>query len=290
MQKLIYINLNNERLAFEGKPPFVLSKVSGLGLPAVNVATLRGTYQHGETATGFTRASRHVDITAHLFGEDRADMYRQRMNALSVLSPDKAVDGDARGILIYENDFGRWQTYAIPESGLEADRRLRDIQPDLKVSFRCESPYWYDTLPSEVEFTYSGDGFTLPFSFPISFGSFDFSREVKNAGQVDAPVEVWIEGKGEKPSLLNRKTGKRLALTNLLPNGSTLYMNTDPARLIATISDGSTTSNAFGLLDPETPLGDFTLRPGMNTLVYEPGGASAQSVIKVRWRNAYEGV
>ena len=47
---------------------------------------------------------------------------------------------------------------------------------------------------------------------------------------------------------------------------------------------------AFGKLSLFTPLADFTLRPGLNELIYEAGGVSAQSEITVAWRAAYEGV
>jgi hypothetical protein len=70
-----------------------------------------------------------------------------------------------------------------------------------------------------------------------------------------------------------------------------LVLNTDPARLNARIigADGVETG-AFGKLSLFTPLADFTLQPGQNELVYEAGGASAQSEITVSWRPAYEGV
>ena len=76
-----------------------------------------------------------------------------------------------------------------------------------------------------------------------------------------------------------------------VPEGYTLILNTDPAALRAYIidSDGIETA-AFGKLILDTPLADFTLRPGRNELRYEAGGASAQSEITVKWRAAYEGV
>jgi hypothetical protein len=143
----------------------------------------------------------------------------------------------------------------------------------------------------EVAFSYGGDGFSLPFSFPISFGTRDYSREAVNTGHVDAPAQIWIECKGEIPRLVNRSTGKSLALSSAVPEGYTLYINTDPARLEATLTDpNGAVTGAFGRLSLDTPMADFVLRPGLNTLVYEAGGAGAQSGIRVRWRAAYEGV
>lgn len=290
MQKLTYINLLNERLEL-GYAPFVLAKISGLGLPDVEIGTLRGAYQQGDTTVSARRTSRVLTVTMHLFASGRAELYRQRMRVVSVLSPDRAFDGVHRATLLYENDYGRWQTYAVPEGGLDAATRVGNVQPSMRLTFRCESPFWFSTVPEEIRFSYSGEGFQLPFGFPIGFGRRDFALEVNNAGQVAAPVEVWIEGRGETPSLRNAATGATLALASPLPEGSTLYLNTDPAGLAAVVTDATgAQSSAFGRLALDSPLADFTLRPGVNRLCYAPGGSGARSVIRVRWRAAFEGV
>lgn len=290
MQKLTYINLLNQQVVFM-HAPYVLAKVSGLGMPELDVETLRGAYQQGDTTLGLRRAARTVTLSVHLMAGTRAELYALRQQLLGVLSPDRACDGDGRATLIYENDHGRYMTYAVPVGGLDAASRIGNVQPSLRLSFRCESPYWYDMTQSELCFGYSGEGFSLPLVFPISFGRRDHAQTAHNPGQVAAPVELTVEGRGETPSVLNRRTGKRLKLRTPLPSGSTLTLNTDPARLAATVMNAQgESSSAFGLLDIATPLADFTLLPGSNELVYESGGAGAQSVIRVKWRAAYEGV
>ena len=290
MQKLTYINLHNEQMVLS-VAPFVLEKITGLGMADIDYETLRGAYQQGDTAAGFRRASRAVTATFALLATSRADLYAKRQSLLGILSPDRARKGSERARIIYENDFGRWVTYAVPEGGLEPAKRIRDVQPGLKVTFRCESPYWYAMAEEEVEFSYGGGGFTLPFSFPISFGTRDYSKEALNSGHVDAPVQIWIACKGEIPRIVNKSTGKSLALSSAVPDGYTLYVNTDPGRLEATLTDpNGVVTGAFGRLSLDTPMADFVLRPGLNTLVYEAGGAGAQSIIKVRWRAAFEGV
>jgi hypothetical protein len=290
MQKLIYLNLDGEQIDFH-HAPFVLSKVSGLGLPNLKLETLRGVYQQGDTVAGFRREPRTLDLTFHLMKIDRRMLYSARMYLLSLLSPDKAVRGDQRATLIYENDYGRFITPAIPDNGMDAKSRILNTQANLKLSFRCESPYWYDDAVSSVEFAYESGGLTLPFSLPISFGLRDYTKTAVNRGHVAAPVEVTIQCKGETPCLYNRTTGKRLSLSAPVPEGYTLILNTDPAKLDAHMTDASgVEQRAFGRLALETPLADFYLAPGENELIYEPGGASAQSNIVVTWRNAYEGV
>ena len=252
---------------------------------------LRGVYQQGETIAGFRREKKTVSVTIHLLESSREGLYARRMDLLRILSPDKAIRGENRAMLIYENDYVRYMTYAVPDGGLNAKNRVLNAQTGMKISFRCESPYWFSVNPSSVVFDYSGEGFALPFTFPIDFGRRDYSKEANNAGHVDAPVEIEIKCEGEMPCLLNQTTGKRISLVAAVPSGNTLVLNTDPARLDAKIvdADGAETG-AFGLLSLDTPLAEFVLQPGINELVYEAGGASAQSEITVKWRNAYEGV
>ncbi len=290
MQKLTYFNLNNEQIVF-WHAPYVLSKIGGLELPDLKIETLNGVYQQGDTVAGYRRDKRVVTATFSIMESAREAMYAHRMDLMRILSPDRAVRGEERAVLIYENDSVRYMTWAVPDGGLEAKSRTNDTQPNLKVTFRCESPYWFAINPSSVVFEYSGEGFSLPFSFPVDFGRRDFSREANNTGHVGAPVEIMIACKGEIPRIYNQTTGKRIALVTAIPEGNMLILNTDPAHLDAKIIDAEgNETGAFGKLSLETPLAEFMLQPGVNELVYEAGGAEAMSEITVTWRPAYEGV
>ncbi len=290
MQKLTYINLNNEQAVFCGAP-YVLAKVGGLGLPELEITGIRGAYQQGDTAVSCRRPKRMLAVTMHIMADSRAQLYERRMELLSILSPDKAVRDEERAVLIYENDNGRYMTWAIPSGGLDAQGRALDTQPNVKLNFRCDSPYWYAVNPTSVAFENTGEGFSLPFALPVDFGRRDYFRDADNRGQVSVPVEIRVVCKGEIPRLKNCTTGKEIAMSAAVPEGYTLVLNTDPARLDAKIIDAQgNESGAFGKLSLDTPLADFTLRPGLNELRYEAGGASAQSEITVTWRSAFEGV
>lgn len=291
MQKVTYINLLNESIVFGNTPPYILSSVTGLGAPDIDYETTRGAYQHGESIAGFRRAAPPVGVTFSIVETTREGLYQTRQALQGILSPDRAMDGEARATFIYENDFGRWYTPVMPDGGLAPDKRILNVQPLLKMSFKRESPFWYAMSDEGVEFSYTPGGFELPFSFPISFGSRDYSKDAVNAGHVNAPVEIWIECKGETPRLVNRSTGHAIELSGPVPTGNTLYIRTDPAHLDATLTDaGGVVTPAFGRLSLDTPMAEFYLRPGLNSLVYETGGEGSTSVIRVRWRPMFEGV
>lgn len=291
MQKLTYTNILGESLVFYRDPPFIFRSIKGTGHAGLVVSTLQGVYQSGDSTVSLRRQHREVDLTFSIAATNLEALYTHRRQLCGVLAAWKAFDGSRRARIIYENDSGRWWTWAIPEVGPNFESRIASYHLDIPITFRCESPYWYDMAKSNVVLAYSGAGFSLPFTFPISFGSRDFSRTAENVGHVPAPVEVVIEGQGETPLLINADTGAQLRLTSALPAGHTLTINTDPAQLAATVrDDGGSDESAFGLLAIDSPLTVFTLRPGLNKLVYEPGGGAALSRITVSWYAQYEGV
>ncbi len=291
MQQLTYINLRGESADFGAIRPLVFCSVKGLGTPDTDVKTIQGAYQQGDAVAGLTRRARTVELTLHLLADDRAALYQARRSLCGWLSPDKASDGESRARLIYRNDAGAYWTWAVPEGGLDWGARLQNGHASLRLSFRCESPFWYGMARNTARFTYSGSGFKLPFKFPFTLGNRSFAQTLVNAGHGAAPVEISIWGKGETPVLLNQSTGRRIALASPLPVGDVLTLRTDPARLRAAVThpDG-TTENAFGYLDPGTSLSAFTLRPGENRIVYRPGGEQTQSVVHINWYDCYEGV
>lgn len=260
-------------------------------MSSLRVTAAEGAYQQGESITGLRREGRTVKATLHLMASSRQEMYRLRSELLGILSPERAFDGTNRARLIYENDFGRRWTWAVPESGLDWGERKQNAQPSLSLNFRCESPYWYGMTRQEAVFKARKAGFTLPMKTPLSLGSKVFVCRVSNGGNAGASAEIQISGAGESPALLNESTGKILRLVQPLPPGDTLRVDTDPARLQARIlhADGSE-ENGFGLLNPESAVAGFGLQAGENRLRYIPDGDGSRSVIRVRWYDCWEGV
>ena len=134
-------------------------------------------------------------------------------------------------------------------------------------------------------------GFTLPMKMPLGLGSKSFVCQVDSAGNAEAPAEIEITGAGEMPTLVNESTGEKICLVQPLPEGDTLVLDTDPARLKVRIRHGDgSEENGFGYLSPESSVAEFGLRPGENLLHYVPQGDGSRSVIRVRWYDCWEGV
>ena len=211
MQKLIYQNLRGERVVF-ALEPYVLASVRGLGMCGVDKATSRGSMQQGQTFTALRRDARTVDATISILARSRAELYALREALCGALSIDKAMDGEKRARLIYENDHGSWWTWAVPEGNVDWKGRACDAHVNIKLSFACESAFLYGIAPNAVTFQRRRSGFRLPMRMPLTLGSNRFSQTAQNRGHAYAPVTITILSDGEIPCLVNRSTGARLAL------------------------------------------------------------------------------
>lgn len=290
MQKIIYQNILGETVTF-CHAPYVLSRVQGVGMSEMQMGTVCGPEQQGETLTNIRREGRRVKLTLHLMAGSRAEMYRLRSELLGRLSPEKAFDGVKRAKLFYENDHLRRWTWAVPEKGPDWGERKQNIHPGLTLSFLCESPFWFGTGKQEITFKEADGGFTLPLRFPFSLGKKQFDRTLWNGGQTGCPVSMKLEGCGELPRIVNLSNGREILLVEPLPVGDVLEVNTDPASLSVEIlrKDG-TRENGFGLLSPESSISAFVLEPGENRLKYTAGNEGGSGKVTITWYERFEGV
>lgn len=289
MQKLIYENILGQQAVF-CHAPYVLCSLKGMGLADVDIASAYGAYQQGESILRLRREKRTVQLTLHVLAGSRAEMYALRSQLCGVLSPALAFDGIRRAKLIYENDHGSWWTWAVPENGLDWGKRVANAQPSVALTFVCESPFWYGAA-NTVNFMGAYGGFQLPMTMPFTLGRSDGEFTAHNQGHSDAPARLWLTGCGETPQLTNLRTGAALKLIAPLPEGDVLAVCTDPAQLKVTVihADG-TEENGFGLLDPQTSLTGFVLKPGINRIRYQSAEGTAKTRVLLEWDNCYEGV
>ncbi len=289
MQKLIYENIRGEQVVF-CHAPYVLASLKGMGLIDVDMSLSAGAYQQGESLLGFRREKRTVQLTLHVMAQSRQEMYRLRSYLCGILSPGLALEGHKRARLIYENDDGVYWTWAMPESGLDWGKRILDIQPSVTLRFVCESPFWFGQTHGMV-YLGTAEGFSLPLKLPFRLGKRAPELRMENQGQTEAPVRLWLTGSGETPVLINQTTGAVLRLIQPLPVGDVLAICTEPGRLSARVHHGDgTEENGFGLLDPTASLRAFTLRPGVNRMIYDCPEKTARTQVRLEWNDCYEGV
>lgn len=297
MQRLTYVNTLGEELRMSDDSAFILAHIEGTGAVERKISSIDAVDVAGSYITGARRVSREVRATISLQGKSRKDLYRLRTELCALLSLDKVFNEDADGNnvlgskIIYENDYGKWQTLAMIEDDVDFTKRIKDWQKDVKLVFACPDSYWYALGEQSVRIEFSDSAFTLPFDFPISFGTREFEAVANNDGAIKTSAIIEIYGQGETPELINQRSGKRIKLTEPVPVGSVLTINTDERELSARIRNAKgVEQSAFGMLDPQHPISQWQLLPGENIIVYEPGAEAALTKIVVRWRSRYEGV
>ena len=294
MQRLIYENLAGEQLVMGGEGPYVLASVSGLGPTEAELISLRGARQNGATLRSATRLERYVKARLSIWGaQSRGEMYRARQAMARLLAMQRCFDAQsgAQGRLIYENDAGRYWTHAVPEACATDGTRWANALDGVTVTFCCQSPYWNEFARSTLVMCMSETGFTLPFTLPVQLGRTEFSAECDNAGTIDAPVCIKVEGSGEMPEILNETTGAALRIERAIESGERLVIETDPDALNVTIehADG-TVESAFGYLDAQCAMSAFALAPGRNVLRSVPGETAHHTRVTLKWRTRHEGV
>ena len=290
MQKLTFINLRGEAVEFGGGPPYVLEKVRGLGKPGYKLSAARGVYQHGETPYGIQLDSRYVELSFHIQGHSRTDLYQKRRELMAALAMPVAFDGSRLARLIYQNDSGAWWIHAIPE-GPDPDVRLQNWLLSAKLSFRCPDPYWRAVAPDGLTLAMTDATFKLPFGFPIRLGSRGFFGTAFNGGQVVVSPLIEIAGSGETPTLVNHTTGASITVSRAVATGDLLVIDTDPQVLSVTIlTDQGEEIPAHSYLTLDSALTEFLLRPGVNELEYKPSAPSIGSQVSIRWTPRLEGV
>jgi len=247
-------------------------------------------YQHGETPSGYQLDVRRVDLSFHIQGRSRADLYQKRTRLMAALAMPVAFDGSRLARLVYQNDSGSWWAHAVPD-GPDPNVRLQNWLLSAKLGFRCPDPYWRADTSGALTLEMSGEAFTLPFGFPIRFGTRGFFGTAINGGQVAAPALIEVAGSGETPTLINHTTGVRITVARAVAHGDLLVIDTDPGALSVAIRTAKGERiPAHGYLTLDSSLTDFTLRPGANRLEYKPSVPSVASRVRFRWTPRMEGV
>lgn len=292
MQKVTYVNAYGESVVFGREPPVLLRSVSGFSRPDASIVSTQSAYQAGASLQRIQLPTRSVQVQFEIMPqESREALYQERMRIERALASGRAVKNGRTGMLIYENDAGKWQIDAVPDGTIAYGKRICNAIAENKVSFTCPDPYLLSGEEQSVQMRMGSGGFALPAKLPIKLGSRKFRATISNDGTADAPLTITIYGTGETPTLINHTTGAKLIVSKTIATGEQLVIRTNPATLACELhrSDG-TTEDAFGYLDPTVAVSAFLLAPGANDVEYVPSVASTGSRVKIEWRSRYEGV
>lgn len=278
MPRLIYTNELGQSIKFSDRPPYVLTKIEGLGDLDADIQTQKAPYQDGETHIDTLFEPRYINMEISIVGENVDDLRRQ-------LS--KVMNPKVNGVLRYEEETIVKEIECINEHVPKYPTKNKFHHVAI-VDLIAPNPYWRDPQTvSRALRAYEGK-FKLPTTFPIEFGISGDTTILWNEGDADAPVTIDIQGPVTNPQVINKTTGQYIRVNRSLSADEVLHIDTGRPRRVEIYRDGDTIENAMGYLDHNSDFWELVV--GANEIQYIADAGNADAIVAVAWQNRYVGV
>lgn len=284
---LVFTNSQGDSISFGATKPYVLQSIQGLDTPSTDIQTKRAPFQDGTTFTDALLMSRDIIIDVHVLAGTDSLIYTYRDELFKIFSP---KFGEGTLTIGYEGI--ERSIKCVPDRVIAPNStRTCGYQKAMIILF-ASNPTIQDSEFTTVVLAAFTGGFTLPFSFPISFGTVGQDVIIDNTGHVDVPILITMTGPLEDPVFTNNTTGFKIELTGAggltLLAGETLTINTNLATPTIIIDDGVTESNAYKYLSSDSVLWQLVL--GENELSYVAAAQGGAATVQVQYKNGYLGV
>lgn len=278
-EKLTITNSNGDSVVLSHRPPFLLSKIDGLGDVDAEVQMSSAPFQDGSTHIDTLLEPRFVEMQVSILSDSRGGVSAMREQLARVFNPKLSL------LILFENDRVARQIKAVSEHvpKFPSDNRGSRFQIAL-VNLVCPTPYWQEVNPTNVKLEDFVSNFRFPFSFPVSFAARGDMRTLINTGHVPAPVKIIFRGESINPRITNLRTGEFIRVKRTIPEGYSLVITTGfdnkAVRIVA--PDGVETS-AMGYIDLSSTF--FSLLVGENQLTFATDGGKPE--VYIEFRNLY---
>lgn len=281
MQKLTYINSQGESIVFSHRPPFLLSKIEGLGDVDAEVQRQKSPFQDGSTHIDTLLNERFLPLEISILGKGREDISAKREQLSRVLNP------KLEGMLIYENGrvVREIKAYSEHVPKFPTDRG-QNYQISL-VSLICPTPFWQDINPEYIKLEDFISNFHFSFHFPVRFASRGDSKNLMNNGDVPTPIKVTFKGEAVNPKITNLTTGEFIKVNRSIPAGYRLVINTEFGnKTVEIVAPDGVATNALGYIDLDSSF--FELQVGENKFSFITDGGKPE--VYVEYKHRYLGV
>jgi Phage tail protein len=287
--KLTFTNSKGLSLAFtqDRRAEYFLRSVSGIDGIDTDLQLQQAPYQDGKTFIASTLNVRDITLEIDIYSSINKDVYDYRRELLSLFNP-KLEEGILR--IEYGNSIK--EIRVVPDTGPKfpsgGDNRIGSFQKTI-INLVASDPSFYDPKTEKRTLASFVGGFSFPFSFPLSFGEVGDFLEVENKGDVDTPVFVVFKGPLKNPVLENKTTGQKITVTQEIPAGESLEINTAFGKksVFRVLADGSKVS-AFNWVDPKSKL--WQLIPGVNEISYSATDEAGNAAASISFNHRYVGV
>lgn len=288
MEKFVFTNANGEKITFDYKGDYLISRYSGLTNAEVEPITAKGFRQQGYTLETLSMGMRVIDLNIHMKAKTMESVYEHRRYMSKVLNP---ILG--QGVLTYTNDYLS-KSITCYCSGLPAMIERYGLLIDYNIQFTAVNPLWYDTAETAILLNGWDGGFTFPFKWKnkndIQFAHKGNKMIISVTGDVASPIRAEFRCANvaiERPRLDNLTTGEFIQVLTNVGIGETMTVNTEYGNksVMLTTADGKT-SSAYHKIDINSSF--FQLQRGDNILKFDTERGECDTYLY--FRNYYTGV
>ncbi len=284
--ELTIINGRNESVTFKTDIVDGLKLIDiEMGVSA-DIQTVEAPYQDGSGYIDTLLEPQPISIEFLILEKDTKNLQDFRRKVNRVINPKLGLSE-----IRYTTDAGTWVINGIaemlPDFPTGNDNRGEGYQRGM-IDFICPDPYWRDIQETSRALQAYVGTFTMPFSFPVQFGTQGDSIIINNEGDTSAPVQVSMQGPLDRPMLENKTTGEYMRLNTNIHTDEILFIDTTFNSKRVEIYYGNQIIKAMGYFDHN---GDFMqLTPGENELRYTAYSGVRDSVASITWANRYVGI
>lgn len=281
--------------------PYGMYKMEGLDFPKILSGDLARPRDHGELIGLDLLAGRDVTLTGDFVTDSTSEEHSQLALATAFFP---AFDGT--------QELPLWfQLPNLPVLAVMCRTRKRQIPIDVAwsmglaqnvVGLHASDPRLYGApQTATVGLGTPLGGMTFPATFPLTFGGGTVAGTISasNGGNIEMRPTFTITGPVTNPVVTNATTGWQLSFTNPTQSsftvlaGDTLVVDTD-LHTVQYFSGGVGAGAArrswviAGSTWPNVPNGVGGLAPGVNTVQFTSGDASAVAgTLTLNWASAY---
>jgi hypothetical protein len=286
--KLVFTSSNKESIEMGINTPYRIKSIGGLGDVEAENQTQKAPYQDGSTYIGSVLEERIIPIELKITGTSFTDISNKRQVLSRIFNP-KGGEGELMLELGARNLTVNVVSDFIPKFSGTTDGFGESFQRCV-LQVTAHQPYWTEQLKVSQALKAFQGTFTFPFSFPIEFGISGEKTLLTNAGHVETPVTIEIQGPVVNPQVKNLTTGQVFRINRAVSNNEIIHICTNPgAKRLEVIRDGATIMNAMGWVD-YTVTDFWQLVPGDNEIEYTAVAGDQDAIVAVSWHNRYTAI
>lgn len=279
---LTFVNADDEEFPIE-PPNYILLGFEGFEQPSTDIQMSKAPYQDGKTFIDDIFDERIVTLTFKVFADDQQELFDRRATINQKFNSRLGM-----GILKLEQVEGSDYYLDVITKSVNFIESANSEYTTAVIQLIAPNPFWYDPTQYESIMVGFSDGFSFPFSLPVSFGQVGTEVTITNSGNVDTPVLIYFYGEVEEPVIENQTTEESITLVETVDDGDILIINTAFGEKSAMILSGGEYTNAFEYVDSDSDF--WKLQPGENSVRYTASSEGENAECRLYYYNRFSGV